>query len=136
MRRVLTCLAILLLLFPVGLAVRFAPLHLPWFWAKYLGSMLWAAALYWLIAAVLPRATPALLAGVSGFAATIVEFSRLVPERHMDAFRLTLAGKLLLGRYFSVWNIAAYLLAIAIAAAADARFTERLLNAKWPPRNG
>ncbi len=49
----------------------------------------------------------------------LVEFSRLVPIAPIDAFRLTLAGKILLGRYFSVKNILAYILAIAFAAILD-----------------
>jgi hypothetical protein len=37
----------------------------------------------------------------------------------VDAFRLTLAGRLLLGRFFSLKNIAVYWLAIALAALLD-----------------
>jgi hypothetical protein len=51
--------------------------------------------------------------------ATLLEFSRLVPITPVDAFRLTFAGKILLGRYFSVKNIVAYVLAIAITASFD-----------------
>lgn len=40
MRRSLTTLALLLLTIPTGLALRYAPLHLPWFLYKYLGSTL------------------------------------------------------------------------------------------------
>ena len=43
-----------------------------------------------------------------------------------DAFRRTLAGQLLLGRYFSARNIVAYLIAIALASLADARFRRQL----------
>ena len=117
--RSLTCLAFLLVTIPIGLAVRFLPWHLPWLLWKYLGSMLWAVALYWLIAALLPRSKPILLAAIASTAAILVELSRLVPEPHIDAFRLTLAGRLLLGRIFSPWNIAAYLLAITLTALAD-----------------
>ncbi|WP_263410925.1 ribosomal maturation YjgA family protein [Terriglobus tenax] len=119
MQRVTACLLLLLLTIPVGLAVRYAPLHLPWFWSKYLGSAFWAVALYWFVAMLLPRLRPVALACIAGIAATLVELSRLVPEPHVDAFRLTLAGKLLLGRYFSIKNIVVYLLAIALTAAAD-----------------
>ncbi len=102
----------LLLTIALGLCARFAPLGLPWFWSKYLGSMLWAAALYWLLALLLPRMRSATLAALSIVIAILVELSRLVPERHIDAFRLTLAGRLLLGRYFSIKNITAYVIAI------------------------
>lgn len=117
--RSVVCLCILAVVIPLGLAVRYAPLHLSWFWSKYLGSALWAVAVYWLVAALLPKQKPTTLALIASCIALIVEFSRLVPEPHIDAFRLTLAGKLLLGRYFAWANIAAYLMAIAIAAIAD-----------------
>jgi len=130
MRRTLLSLAMLAITIPLGIAVRYAPLHLPWFWSKYLGSMLWAVALYWLIAAILPRTKPKALALIAGIISLLVEFSRLTPERHIDAFRLTLAGKLLLGRFFSWKNIAAYLVAIALTAWLDARLLQP------HPRNG
>lgn len=130
MPRSIACLLLLLAAIPVGLAARFAPLHLSWFWAKYLGSALWAVALYWLVAALLPRLQPLALSCISGIAATLVEVSRLFPEPHIDAFRLTLAGRLLLGRFFSVKNIAAYLLAIACTAWADTLFHPGASNAE------
>lgn len=123
--RIVVCLCVLAVAIPLGLAVRFAPLHLPWFWSKYLGSALWAVAVYWLIAALLPKQKPATLALIASIVALIVEFSRLVPEPHIDAFRLTLAGKLLLGRYFAVANIVAYLIGISIATLADSTLLQR-----------
>lgn len=95
------------------------PLGLPPFWFKYGGSALWAMALYWLIAACLPRLGSGWLAGIAAAAAAGIEFSRLWNQPSLDAFRLTLGGRLLLGRYFSFRNIAAYWLAIALAAAMD-----------------
>ena len=122
MRRPLTTLLILLITIPIGLAVRYAPLHLPWFLSKYLGSFLWAVALYWFIATLLPNLYPKALAVISTLAALIVEFSRLIPIRPIDAFRLTLPGQILLGRFFSFKNIAAYIIAIALSAFLDHRF--------------
>ncbi len=118
-RRRLICLLLLLVTIPVGLAVRLLPLGLPWFLYKYLGSVLWAVALYWFLAAILPKLRPITIAMVASAIATLVELSRLVPIAPIDAFRLTFAGKILLGRYFSVRNIAAYILAIAITSALD-----------------
>ena len=119
MRRSLTALLIVLITIPIGLAVRYAPLHLPWFLSKYLGSFLWAVALYWFVATLLPKLQPTALAVVAALAALAVEFSRLVPQPTVDAFRLTLAGQILLGRFFSFKNIAAYLLAIVTSALID-----------------
>lgn len=125
--RSILCLCVLVVVIPLGLAVRYAPLHLPQFWSKYLGSALWAIAVYWLCGALLPRLKPLALAFIASTIAIAVELSRLFPEPHIDAFRLTLAGRLLLGRYFAWANIFAYLIAIVIAALADSGF-ERQQN--------
>jgi hypothetical protein len=121
MRRSLTALTILLITIPIGLAVRFLPLHLPWFLYKYLGSALWAAALYWFLAALLPKPRPQILAALAITIATLVELSRLIPFPPIDAFRLTLPGRILLGRYFSLKNIAAYIFAIILCTLLDRR---------------
>jgi Protein of unknown function (DUF2809) len=119
MRRSLSTLALLLLTIPIGLAVRLLPLRLPWFIYKYLGSALWAIALYWFLATLLPKLRPRAIATIAILIATLLELSRLLPIAPIDAFRLTFAGKILLGRYFSIKNIAAYILAIALTAALD-----------------
>jgi hypothetical protein len=121
-RRSFICALILLITIPIGLAVRYAPLHLPWFLYKYLGSFLWAVALYWFIATLFPKLHTKALAIISTTVALAVEFSRLIPIDPIDAFRLTLPGQILLGRYFSIKNIAAYLLAIATSALLDHHF--------------
>ena len=121
-RRSAICALLLLITIPIGLAVRFAPLHLPWFLYKYLGSTLWAAALYWFLATLLPKLRPITLAALSIIIATVVELTRLIPIAPIDAFRLTLPGQILLGRYFSIKNIVAYILAIALTAALDRYF--------------
>jgi Protein of unknown function (DUF2809) len=119
MRRFIIALTLLLITIPIGLAVRLLPLGLPWFLYKYLGSVLWAVALYWFLAALLPKLRPRALAALAIVIATLLELSRLIPIAPIDAFRLTFAGKILLGRYFSIKNIAAYLLAIAFTAILD-----------------
>jgi len=57
-----------------------------------------------------------------GTTAAAVEFSRLLHTPAFDAFRLTFAGRFLLGRFFSLKNIAAYWLVIALTASLDRRF--------------
>jgi hypothetical protein len=121
MRRSLTTL-LLIITIPMGLAVRLLPLGLPWFFYKYLGSTLWAIALYWFLATLLPKLRPAILTTLAILIATLVELSRLIPIAPIDAFRETFAGKILLGSYFSLKNIAAYILAIALAATFDHLF--------------
>jgi len=122
LRRSLACLALLAATIPFGLAIRMAPLGLPYPITKYGGSILWAAALYWLIAALLPKLTATHLALIATLTSIALELSRLWHTPATDAFRLTLAGKLLLGRLFSLKNIAAYAVAIALTALADHYF--------------
>lgn len=121
-RRGFTAAAIAVVLIPVGVAWRMAPLHLPPFLYKYGGSVLWAAMVYWIVAALLPRLRPVTLGALAGSLTAVVELSRLYHAPALDAFRLTLAGKLILGRFFSFYDIAAYWLAIAVAAAIDWRW--------------
>jgi hypothetical protein len=56
---------------------------------------------------------------LTGTLATAVEFVKLYHSPILDAFRLTLPGIVLLGRFFSVWDIVAYWLAISVGALVD-----------------
>jgi hypothetical protein len=114
----------------LGLAWRILPLGFSFFWFKYGGSVLWAIALYWLIALGFPRYRSVGLAVSVAVVAAVLEFSRLWHVDTLDAFRLTLAGRLLLGRYFSLKNIVAYWVGIAVAAAMDEWVVRRRLEAK------
>jgi hypothetical protein len=123
-RRLLAA-ATALALIPIGVAWRMAPLHLPQFLYKYGGSVLWAAMVYWIVAAIFPRLAPAAVAAASAVIAALVEFFRLFHTPGMDAFRITLAGKLILGRFFSLRNIVAYWLAIGVSALIDRALQRR-----------
>jgi hypothetical protein len=81
--------------------------------------MLWAATIYWVVSTLFGRMRFDVVALFAGAVATAVEFFKLCRSPGMDAFRGTLPGVLLLGRYFSVWDIVAYWVAIVVAAAAD-----------------
>jgi hypothetical protein len=119
-----------------GLVVRFAHLGLPAFVVKYGGSMLWALMFYWIISALWPagRILPAAL--FTGVLTAAIEFFKLVHSPALDGFRLTLPGILLLGRVFSLWDIAAYWLAIAIGAGLDARIrSKRKERMPWSIRS-
>jgi hypothetical protein len=74
---------------------------------------------YWIGAAILPSWRPAKLAVAACGVAAIVELSRLLHTPGMDAFRISLAGQLLLGRFFSLKDIAVYWLAIGVTAELD-----------------
>ena len=65
----------------------------------------------------------AIAALIAGAIATAVEFFKMYHSPAMDAFRLTLPGVLLLGRFFSVWDIVAYWIAISAGAFLDKRMS-------------
>jgi hypothetical protein len=104
-----------------GLSLRWYgfPLGLPAFVVKYGGSLLWATMAFLLAGVLLPRLTSGQLAAVAVVIAIVVEFSRLVHTPWLDAFRLTTAGALLLGRIFSLWNLVAYAVGIALGVWID-----------------
>ncbi len=118
--RRLGCAAMLAVTVPLGVVWRLAPLHLPAFAWKYGGSALWAMAVYWVLALLLPRERGARLGVLAAGGAAAVECFKLVRSPALDAFRETLPGKLLIGRYFTLGAIAAYWLAIAAVALVDA----------------
>ncbi|MDR9777285.1 DUF2809 domain-containing protein [Rhizobium hidalgonense] len=92
---------------------------LPFVVVKYGGSALWGAMVYLLVALIVARSRPAVLAIIALFIAISVELFRLYHTPWLDAFRLTTAGALLLGRIFSLWNMLAYAIGIAAAWAVD-----------------
>lgn len=118
-------LALIILTIIAGLVLRRVPIGLPYVVVKFGGSMLWAAMVYWIIAAILPAASSVSIAVNAALVAMLVEFFKLYHAPVLDSFRRTLAGALLLGRYFSWWDIVAYLAAIALVASADRRFIRR-----------
>ncbi|MDA9492221.1 ribosomal maturation YjgA family protein [Bradyrhizobium sp. CCBAU 11361] len=98
-----------------GLSLRWHgfPLGLPAFVVKYGGSLLWATMVFLLVGVFVPRLSRMQIAAIAAAVAIVVEFSRLVHMPWLDAFRLTTAGALLLGRIFSLWNLVAYAAGIA-----------------------
>lgn len=110
-----------------GLALRrFGfPLGLPAFVVKYGGSLLWATMVFLLVGALLPRRSRGQIAAIATAIAVLIELSRLVHAPWLDAFRLTTAGALLLGRIFSLWNLVAYVAGILVGVALDRFVTMR-----------
>lgn len=103
-----------------GLLIRFGPLGLPRFVVKYGGSVLWALMIYWIVSTLLPWWRVAAIALLAGSVATSVELLKLHHAPWLDSFRMTGPGVLLLGRFFSVWDILAYWLAMILGAMLDA----------------
>ena len=106
------CLAII----ASGLALRGwgLGLGLPAFVVKYGGSVLWGTMVFFLVAMAASTLSRPRIALVAAVIAIGVELFRLVHFPWLDAFRLTLPGALLLGRIFSVWNMVAYGVGIAL----------------------
>ena len=113
--------ALALIVIACGLSLRWYgfPLGLPAFVVKYGGSLLWATMVFLLIGVLLPRLTGGQLAAIAMLIAAAVEFSRMVHTPWLDAFRLSTAGALLLGRIFSLWNLAAYAVGVAFGVWID-----------------
>jgi hypothetical protein len=121
-------LALVLLTIVAGVVLRRLPMGLPFFLVKYGGSVLWAAMIYWLVAALRPAWRVAEVAFVAAICAALVEFFKLYHAPALDGFRRTVAGSLLLGRYFSLWDIAAYWAGIAAVAWLDGHLLRRRSN--------
>ena len=104
-----------------GLSLRWYgfPLGLPAFVVKYGGSLLWATMVFLLVGVLLPLTIRSQLAAIAMTIAIMVELSRLVHTPWLDAFRLTTAGALLLGRIFSLWNLVAYAVGILLGVWID-----------------
>src|SRR5271163_1799129 len=87
-----------LLVVACGLALRGfgRDLGLPAFAVKYGGSMLWGAMVLLLVAILAPGLERKSIGGIAMCVAVCVELSRLIHTPALDAFRLTLAGTLLL----------------------------------------
>jgi hypothetical protein len=123
MRRLVTALGII----ACGVALRLGgyEIGLPYLLVKYGGSTLWGAMVFFLLATLLPQQRIGRLAILAVVAAALTEFTRLYHTPWLDAFRLTLAGALLLGRIFSWLNILAYGIGIVLAAGIESRLLER-----------
>ncbi len=118
-RRRIVCAMLAVATIAIGLTWRLVPLGMSAPVVKYGGSLLWAAMLYWVAGVLLPRTSSNRIGTVAGVIALAVECLKLIHTPELDAFRETLAGRLLLGRVFSGWDLVAYLVAIEIVSRVD-----------------
>jgi Protein of unknown function (DUF2809) len=104
---------------------------------KYGGSVLWGTMVFFVVAIVASSLSPSSIVLISASIAVSVELFRLVHAPWLDAFRLTTAGALLLGRIFSPWNMLAYGVGIGLGTALDrfgmSVFTKATLSARRAP---
>jgi hypothetical protein len=126
-RPLLLSLALMLATIICGLVIRFVPLGLPLSVMKYGGSMLWALMIYWIVSTLLPGVRLLTVALLAAVVTAVVELFKLHHSPKIDAFRLTLPGVVLLGSFFSVWDILAYWVAILAGVLVDMRIRSSLL---------
>ncbi|MDR3463402.1 MAG: DUF2809 domain-containing protein [Beijerinckiaceae bacterium] len=100
-----------------GLIWRLAPLGLPRMWWSHGGNVFWGAMVFCFAAGLRPARANRVhcVLAVSLFSVGL-ELFRLFHTPTLDAFRQTLAGALLVGRVFSVWNMVDYETGIVLAA--------------------
>jgi hypothetical protein len=131
--RVCLCLSIII----SGLALRGfgLGLGLPGFVVKYGGSVLWGTMVFFLVAIAAPHLSRTMIALISALIAVCVELFRLVHTPWLDAFRLTLAGALLLGRIFSPWDMLGYGIGIVLGLLLDRFGMSFIGNARDAPHS-
>jgi hypothetical protein len=105
-----------------GLAWRRPELGLPPFAAKYGGSVLWGAMVFFAVATVFPAARLMKLVVLALLISATVEFSQLIHVDWLDAARRTTIGRLLIGVTFTWWDIVAYWIGVAIAGGGTSAF--------------
>jgi hypothetical protein len=115
-----------------GLAIRFTRFGVPPVIVKYGGSMLWALMTYWIVSTLLPSSRLFVSILITATLIGGIEFFKLHQSPTLDAFRLTIPGILLLGRFFSIWDILAYWLAISIGVLIDKKIRSGADLASFP----
>lgn len=119
-----------------GLALRGfgSGLGPPTFFVKYGGSLLWGTMVFFSVAMVARGQSRPRIALISISIAVCVELFRLVHAPWLDAFRLTTAGALMLGRIFSPWNMLAYGVGIIFGMLLDRLGMAAFTKARSPAR--
>jgi hypothetical protein len=112
-------LCVTLFIVALGLVWRNPVLGLPWPIAKYGGSILWGAMVYFIVASFRPSSRRAVKVVAAVSIAVLVELIRLYHCPWLDEFRRRLAGRLLLGTHFSIWDILAYWIGIIAATVSE-----------------
>lgn len=112
----------------LGLASRRFRDALPAFVGAYAGDALWAAMVYFLAAAVWPRASIRRLATGAGVFALAIELSQLYHAPWIDGVRATRPGGLVLGFGFLWSDLACYAAGILLAAAVDRALAPRSIH--------
>lgn len=118
-RRRLICGVALVTAIVAGLASRRFGGSLPQFIAAYAGDTLWAAAVYFLIVLIRPRARPLQAAVAALLISYVDEISQLYQAPWIDSIRRTTIGALVLGFGFLWSDIVCYTVGVALAVVID-----------------
>lgn len=103
----------------LGLGSRRYAEWLPDFVGQYVGDVLWAFLVFWLLVAVAPLARTRVLAGVALLIAVLVELSQLSSAAWLETLRSNRLGALVLGQGFLVSDLWCYAIGVALAALFD-----------------
>ncbi|MBB4637230.1 DUF2809 domain-containing protein [Longimicrobium terrae] len=109
----------------LGLAARQMRASLPSFINPYLGDVLWAAMVFFLIAALRPAASTRWIAIAAAAFSLTIELSQLYHAPWIDGIRHTRLGGLVLGFGFLWSDLVCYAAGILLAAAADRALATR-----------
>jgi hypothetical protein len=113
------CLCVMVIVCGLALRKFGFDLGLPAAIVKYGGSVLWGTMVFFLVAMAAPSRSRPSVVLISAAIAICVELFRLLHAPSLDAFRLTTAGALLLGRIFSPWDMLAYGVGIVLGVWLD-----------------
>lgn len=125
LRRRLVYLLVAIACIAAGLMFRAPALGLPREVAKYGGSILWAAMVYFGLRVLWQRQRVLLTAVIAAVLVALGEATQLISMPGFDQWRETAIGHLIFGRTFAVEDIIAYWIGIAAAAVADRLVLQR-----------
>jgi hypothetical protein len=109
----------ILLVITLGLASRHYGQHWSYGLNNHPGDALWALMIFYVRSFIKPAATTVLLAKVSLLTSFLVEFSQLLETPLLNAIRLTVWGRLVLGSSFSWTDMAAYTTGVTVGVLLD-----------------
>ena len=116
----LVCAAVCVALFGLGLASRHFPNPVSDLFGKYPGDTMWAMLAFFGLGLLMPRRSTLTLAGATLAVSLAVELLKFYHAPWMVALRASTFGYLVLGHIFSVENLIAYTIGVALAVAAEA----------------
>jgi len=97
-----------------GLISRIDQLNLPEFVELYVGDMLWALLVFWLVCFLFPNRKASFVAGIALVFAYCIEFSQLYQAQWINDIRHTTLGGLVLGFGFKWSDLVAYAVGILL----------------------